>query len=121
MLTNGSLVIGCLINLLFVPAIGAKIYCNRHENAKELFIYMLITVLNYPFTKILAIIIQKFVPLTFYVEEAKFTFIALISCIALPFIMECVEKLFHVEIAISLRPANKIYKKSKKVEEADEK
>lgn len=121
MLTNGSLVIGGIINLLFVPAIGAKIYCDRHLNAKATYFYMLITVLNYPLTKVLTIIIQKFLPFTFYVEEAKFTFISLLSCIALPFIIECVEKLLHIDIAISLRPTNKVCKKVKKTEESDEK
>jgi len=126
MLSNASLLFGGFINLFLVPIVGLKIYCNRHNimftlpSVRMAYLYVLITVLNYPFTRLLVIILQKQVPLVIYVEEAKYTVIALISCAVLPFVLEVIEKVLQVEISISLRSSMSMRKK-KKTENKNEK
>lgn len=126
MLANTNLAFGCFINLFLIPIIGLKIYCNRHNitptftNIKILYLYTLITVLNYPFARLFIIILQKFFPLTIYVEESKYTVLALISCTLLVFFIEIIEKFLCIEVLISLRPSTKSDQKAKTSEGKNE-
>lgn len=91
-----------------IPIISLKIYCERHSikwafTAQFTFLYVLMTVLNIPLTRILVNVVEAILSTTIYVETTKYTVIAIISCILLPYIMECVEKFIQVNVEISIR------------------
>lgn len=124
MLTEINLVFGCFINLFLVPVVGLKIYCNRHDipfalpSAKIPWLYILMTILNYPLSRVMVIVIQKLVPVAMYVEESKYTLVALCSCIVLSFVMEIFEKILHIDVFITMRDFQKT-SKDKSMQERD--
>lgn len=108
MLSNISLSFMSFINLFFIPVIGLRIYCKRNHISWELHLemlyhYILITVLNIPLTHILVNIVESIISDTIYVETTKYTIIALISCVILPFALEVIRTFFKINVCISSR------------------
>lgn len=106
------------INLFMVPIIGLKLYCERHTmklalTSKVTYLYVLITILNIPLTRVLVNITEALTSTTIYVETAKYTVITLISCVLLPYIMEIIETFIQVKVEISLRKFEKKHNKIK--------
>lgn len=108
MLSNISLSFMSFINLFFVPVIGLRIYCKRNHiswglHIEILYHYILITVLNIPFTHILVNLTEAIIVDTIYVETTKYTIISLISCVVLPFVLEIIRTFFKINVCISPR------------------
>lgn len=108
------------INLFMVPIIGLKLYCERHTmklalTSKVTYLYVLITILNIPLTRVLVNITEALTSTTIYVETAKYTVITLISCVLLPYIMEIIETFIQVKVEISLRKFEKKHNKKNKL------
>lgn len=115
MLSNITLSFLGFINLFMIPMTGLKTYCERHKiklalTSEVTYLYTLITVLNLPSTRILVNITEALVSTTIHIETTKYTVIALISCIILPYIMEVIENFVQVKIDISLRNLKKTKK-----------
>lgn len=96
------------INLFLLPIIGLRIYLRRNSGLRNsrldiLYGYALIAVLNILLTHILTFIIKAVTSYTVAVGMVKYTAAALLSCIALPFIIEAVRAFFKLEVSISLR------------------
>lgn len=109
MLSNITLSFFAFINLFLIPIIGLKTYGNRFNihwsfNTNTLYHYVLITVLNIPLTRVLVNIVETITSSIIYVETTKYTVIALISCISLPFLMEAIKNFIQINVSISLRP-----------------
>lgn len=108
MLSNTTLAFLGAINLFMVPVIGLKIYARRHcikwtLSTETIYLYILMTVLNIPFSRLLVIAMEKIILTTIHVESSKYTIITTVSCTILPFVMECVEKYIKVNVKISIR------------------
>ena len=111
-----------LINLFFVPIIGLKIYCKRHEMkwtiaAETGYLYILFTVLNFLLTHVFLEIVEITLHMVIHLEMSKYTIVALVSCALLAFIMEGIEKYLHVNVSVAIRKT----KQNDKQENLDEK
>lgn len=112
MLSNTTLAFLGAINLFMVPVIGLKIYTRRHcikwaLSTETTYLYILMTVLNIPLSRLLVLVMEKIIPTTIYVESSKYTVITTVSCTILPFVIECVEKYIKVNVKITIRQSSK--------------
>lgn len=119
MVSGTTLAFVSFINLFFVPVVALKIYCSRHEmrwiiTPRLVYLYILMVVLNLPLTYVLVNAIEAITSLTIYVETVKYTVVALLSSVILPFIMEIVEKYVHVDVTISKQDPRKKEKRGRK-------
>jgi len=108
MLSNISLSFFSFINLFLIPIIGLKTYYNRFNikwslNTNTLYHYVLITVLNIPLTRLFVNIVESITSGIIYVETTKYTVIALISCVSLPYLMDAIKSFIQINVSISLR------------------
>ena len=102
------------INLFFIPIIGLKIYCKRHEIEWEIttkvgYLYVVFAVLNFVFTHVFLEIVEVTTHMVIHLEMSKYTMIALPMCVLLAFLMEGVEKYLHVKVSVAIRePKRKV-------------
>jgi hypothetical protein len=112
MLSNTSLSFISFINLFMIPFIGLRIYCNKYNikwsfNSETLYLYVFITILNIPLTRVLVNIVESITSSIIYVETTKYTVIALLSCISLTYVIEAIKKFIQIDVTISLRKKEK--------------
>lgn len=96
------------INLFFIPFISLRIYCKRNSikwelTADTIFFYVLMTVLNFPFARIFANLLENFLMVECHAESSKYTVVALVTAVLLPYIIEIIEKVVHIQVEIKLR------------------
>lgn len=114
------------INLFFIPFISLRIYCKRHSiewgfTPDMVFIYILMTILNLPFTRVLANVMENILISEVHAESSKYTVVALIVAVFLPYVIEIVEKVVHIQVSIELRENEYKSTKDIQVEGTDEK
>lgn len=100
-----SLAFVSFVNYFFVPILGLKIYSERHNTLckisfNTLYQYVLITLLNIPFTRIFVNGIEKFWGNNINSESSVYTIIAIVSVVILVYVLEVVGKLIDVEVEI---------------------
>ena len=122
MLSDSTLIFMGFINLFMIPLISLKIYYQRHSipyvfHANMIFLYALMNIINILMTRILVNIAEAILSTVIYVETTKYTFIALVSSVLLPFVVEAIETFIHVNVQISV---TKLKNKKSSSEETDE-
>lgn len=106
MLSETSLVFISFINYFLVPVISVRIYCKRHlidwKCTAELFYrYVVMCVLNLPLGRICASVVGKNTGSIILAESTKYTIIALLVAVVVPYAIEVVEKLIQADVEIS--------------------
>lgn len=124
MLSNLSFSFISFINFFFIPLISLRIYNKRHslkwELSFELFYnYSLSCIFNLISTRIIATWIESTTATICHGESTKYTMIAVLTAVILPFIVEVIEKIIKVDVIIEPRKFNHI--KDVKDEEKEDK
>ena len=93
------------VNYFLIPIIGLKIYSERYQRPcnmsfDTLYRYVLITVLNIPFTRIFVNMIEGLLNNNINSESSVYTIVAALSVMILTYVLEVVDKLITVEIEI---------------------
>lgn len=106
MISATSLFYISFINIFMIPIIGVRVYYKRHDikwkiSSDFLFYYILIAVLNLLLVRVVGLLIEKVLANVITVESIKYTLIALICSIAIPYIMEVIEKYIKVDVEIT--------------------
>lgn len=118
MLTEISLGFISFINYFFVPVISLRIYSTRHTTKWEfspeiLYQYILMCVLNMPVGRVVATLAEKVMSTTILADSTKYTLLALVVAVVLPYIIEVLEKLIRVEVEIELNGTKEKNEKAK--------
>lgn len=97
-MTNISLAFVSFVNYFFVPVIGLKIYSERHKKMckvsfETFFHYVLMVVLNIPFTRVFVNLTEGLLGNTINAESSIYTIIASVSVMILAFGLEVIDKL----------------------------
>ena len=95
----------CFINLFFTPVIGLNFFLKRNDmelrfTGNFLLSYILFTVWNIPFTKIL-ITLARLVDLSISVDSGIYTVVAIISSV---FVYGCsvlIKEVFHISFKVN--------------------
>lgn len=93
------------INYFLVPIIGLKIYNERHNKSCKvsfdtLYLYVLITVLNLPFTRIFVNLAEGVMGKELNSESSIYTIVAAVTVVILIYVLEVIEKLIAMVIEI---------------------
>lgn len=94
-----------LINLFFVPMITLYIYYARRKEKLTLSFpflvkYCITAVLVFLFAKLLSQFVNIFYPIALPTDRAPYTLFAVPVAVALPLLIEFVQKYFHLNIKI---------------------
>lgn len=112
MVSNISYGLICAINLLAIPVISLKIYGVRHKiqwgfNFDTIYWYCLLCVLNLPITRGLSVGVEKIALIKVHAESTKYTVLAIISAILIPYIIEVFQTYLHINVQIEDGRVNK--------------
>ena len=112
MLSEVSLSFVSFINYFFVPIVSVRIYCKRHSidwkcSAELLYWYVVMCVLNLPLGRICASVVEKITAGSFLAESTKYTILALVVAVVIPYAVEAVEKLVQVDVEITKNDSEK--------------
>jgi len=93
------------INYFMIPLISLRIYCKRHSlewkcSMEFLYRYVLMCIINLPVGRVLAAIVEKITSTVVHGEATKYTIVALIGAVCIPYAMEIIEKFIHVDVEI---------------------
>ena len=106
MLSETSLAFISFINYFFIPIISVRIYCKRHSidwkcTAELLYRYVVMCVLNLPLGRVCVSVVERITASIILAESTKYTMIALVVAVIVPYAIEVVEKLIEVDVEIS--------------------
>lgn len=106
MLSEVSLAFISFINYFMVPVISLRIYCKRHSiewncSLGLLYKYIVMCVLNLPLGRVCAAVVERITSSIILAESTKYTMLALVVAIMLPYAIEVVEKLVQVDVEIN--------------------
>lgn len=95
-----------IINMFFVPFVGAYIYLKRNKgivspNIETLMYYVCFTIANAVAVK-LPIVVLRFFRIQLYSDSSFYTAIAIVSVIILAFALEIVRKAFDAKVEIEV-------------------
>lgn len=108
MLTDSSLALITFINLFFTPFISLRIYCKRNNtewkfNFELAYRYALFCILNLPFARVFASIIEKQFGIICNANSTKYTLVAILTASILPILIEIIEHHIKLDFVITYK------------------
>lgn len=105
MLTAVSLSYISFINFFMIPIIALKIYYRRHKKEWNwsfdlVFAYSLMCVIHLPIVRICASMVEKLTNTVIHAETTRYTLIALVCAIIIPYVVEIFEQFIEIHIDI---------------------
>lgn len=112
MLSETSLAFISFINYFFIPVVSLHIYCKRREIAWkcsfELFYqYIVMCLLNLVIGRICASVVERFTSVSVLAESTKYTMLALVVAVVLPYVIEVLEKFVKVDVEVTKEKKDK--------------
>lgn len=108
MLTDSSLALITFINLFFIPFISLRIYCKRNNiewklNFELVYRYVFFSILNLPFARVFASIIEKQFGIICNADSTKYTLVAILTACILPILIEIIEHRIKLDVIITYK------------------
>lgn len=105
-LSETSLTFISFINYFMIPVISLRIYCKRHSiewkvSLEVVYKYILMCVLNLPVGRVCASVVGRILETSILAESTKYTVLALVVAVIIPYAVEVFEKLVKVEVEIA--------------------